>query len=435
MEGGGQLSEPPSVAAGAEAGAARPAVGVWRNRNLLILVAGQWVSQIGNTLFSMAVYWLVLSRTGSRADLGYVGSILSLAGLAGLLAGALVDRWDRRRTMVWTDIVRAALAFLLFAAALDHALPVGLLVGVVFVMTLVGTLFTPAQSALVPSVVAADELVAASSLNQSATSLAQLVGASFGGVILGLLGPVVLFGFNGASFAVSVASLLLLRLAAAPRRPPAAAALGASARRLWADIAQGQRVIWKSPWLRRTVPISLIVNFALAPVNYLDVAWVRQVLHLGAVVYGLFGVAIVVGMLAGAIVTGVVMSRVRLGMLLPVGLAAAGLSVMAVSRIPHAAPDLAILVAFGLFVGVLNTATGPILQRAVPEHLLGRVFGTVVALATAANPLGALLSGLAAAVLPLGTVFFAAGALMALSSLLVLGLPDEFTLDEAALAA
>jgi MFS transporter, DHA3 family, macrolide efflux protein len=421
--------------AGAGAETTPKGTSVWRNRNLLILVAGQWVSQVGNTLFSMAVYWFVLSDTGSRADLGYVGSILSLAGLAGLLAGALVDRWDRRRTMVWTDVVRAVLSLVLVAAALVHTLPVAFLVGCVFLMTLVGTLFSPAEAALVPAVVADQDLVAASGLNQSATSLAQLVGASFGGVVLGLLGPVVLFGFNGLSFAVSVASLLLLRVVSAPPRAATAGSLGQSARALWSDVMRGQRVIWKSPWLRRTVPISLIVNFSLAPVNYLDVAWVRQVLHLGAVVYGLFGVAILVGMLAGAVATAAITARVPLRTILPVGLAAAGLCIVVLSRVPVVAPDLAVLFAFGLFVGVLNTALAPALQRAVPDHLRGRVFGTVLALSTMANPLGALLAGLAAAVVPLGAVFLGAGLLMTFASLLILGLPQELTLDEATLAA
>ena len=389
---------------------------------------------MGNTLFSMAVYWYVLSATQSRADLGYVGSILSLAGLVGLVSGALVDRWNRRRTMIVSDAVRVALSLVLLVAALGHHMPVAFLVATVLVMAVVGTVFTPAASALVPSIVVPDQLVGANGMMQSAAATAQLAGASFGGVLLGIFGPVVLFGFNGASFAVSVSSLMLLRVVAAPRTPSGRLALAQAGRRLWTDVAEGQRLIWTSPWMRRSVPISLVVNFAAAPLNFMDVAWVRQVLHRGAVVYGLFGASVLVGMIAGSLSASAVTRRVPLNALLGTGLAMGGLCIVSVSLLPRVAPNLAALFLFGLFAGVLTTAVPAAMQRHIPDRLLGRVFGTSAALATAAVPLGALLAGLAAAVLPLQTVFLSAGLLMALASLLAVGMPETFRLDERAVA-
>jgi DHA3 family macrolide efflux protein-like MFS transporter len=397
---------------------------IWKNRNLLILVGGQWVSQIGNAVFSMAMYWFVLQRTGSRADLGFAGSILSLAGIAGLAAGAFVDRWDRRRTMAWTDAIRAVLAFALVGAALVRRLDVVAVVGVAFAISLLGTLFTPAEQALVPSVVDPAHLTEANAVNQGAGATAQLAGAAFGGLILGAFGPVVLFGLNGLSFVVSVASLALLQLprlahSAATPRP------GGGGSALWREILEGQHAIWGSAFLRRIVPMSLIINFAMAPINYLDVAWVRQVLHLGAFVYGLVGVAILVGMLFGSVVAARVHGRFAYGTLVPASLFSAGGAIFAFSRLPFVVPDLACLALFGVLVGVLNTIGSTVIQQATPDQLRGRVFGTLVALVTLANPLGALLAGLAAAALPLGTVFAATGVLTALASFLGLGLPAE----------
>lgn len=407
------------------------APGLWRNRNFLILVGGQWVSQIGNTLFTMAVYWTVLNRTGSRADLGFVGAILGLAAVFGLVAGALVDRWNRRRTMIWTDVVRALLALGLFAMALAHRLPVALLVAVVLGMTLIGQFFFPAESALLPTVVADQDLTAANGMNQSALALSQLMGATMGGAILGLLGPVVLFGFNAASFAVSVLTLFVLRLAPAPvRARTAAAGTLASARSLWADIVQGQRTIWGNAFLRRSTPITVLVNFALVPISVLDVAWVRQVLHMGAFVYGLFGAAILVGMVAGSVLSGVVAARLRLRPLVFATLAGAGLCIYALSRIPTAAADLAFLVVFGLLVGVINTALSAMMQRAVPDEVRGRVFGAMSAFSNLAIPLGGVVVGVAAAVVSVAAIFAGAGLLFAASSFLVVGLPAEFTTVE-----
>jgi MFS family permease len=416
---------------GHEAGAS--SASLWRNRNLLVLVGGQWVSQIGNTLFVMAVYWTVLVRTGSRADLGFVGGLLGLTSVFGLVAGALVDRWPRRWTMIWVDAGRTVLAFALVALALAHALPVLVMVALVLVMSLGSQLFYPAESALLPAVVSDEALAAANGLNQSGLALSQLVGASLGGAVLGLLGPILLFGFNGVSFAVSVVSLLLLRVTEPPRMArQAAAGLGAAVAALWHDIAQGQQTIWSSPFLRRALPITVIVNFALAPINLLDVAWVRQVLHLGAFVYGLFGVSILVGMLVGSAGASVVARRVSLKVALTVGIAISGLCIVALSRIPRAVPDLSLLAGFGLCIGVVNTMVAVSLQRAVPDAVRGRVFGTLSAFSNMALPVAGLLTGLVAGLVSLAAIFGAAGILLAASAVLIVGLPSELASVEVA---
>lgn len=403
-----------------------PGLSLWRNRNLLVLVGGQWVSQVGNALFQMAVYWTVLQETGSRSDLGFTGSVLAVAGIFGLVAGALVDRWDRRRTMIWVDVGRAVLAFGLVAGALTHRLPILALLGVVFVMTLGSQFFYPAESAMLPAVVTDEELMGANSLNQSASAMAQLVGMSLGGVILGLLGPVVLFGFNGVSFAVSVASLVLLRVTS---RPPAGDGTGpgllAAAASLWRDIVQGQRTTWQSPFLRRVLPITAIANFAMTPIDFLGVAWVRQDLHLGAFVYGLFGVAEVVGLLIGSAGVTVVSGRLTMRTLIGAALLGGGACVVALSRIALAVPDLSLLATFGILVGVVNTMVAASLQQAVPDEVRGRVFGTFAAVQSLTTPVGGILTGLGAAILPVGVLFAAAGCLVSVSSLLVLGMPSH----------
>ncbi len=406
--------------------------GLWRNRNFLTLAGGQWVSQVGNQLFTMAVYWTVLSETGSRSDLGFVGGILSLAAVFGLVAGALVDRWDRRATMVWVDVVRVALSAALVVAAVTHHLPVVALVAVVLVMTLGSQLFFPAESALLPTVVPDGDLNAANSVNQSGVALSQMVGASLGGAILGLLGPVVLFGFNAVSFAVSVVSLMLLRLAAPPPRARTADGLWSAARALGREIAQGQQTIWRSAFLRRALPLTVLVNFALAPITFLDVAWVRQVLHLGAFVYGLFGVAILVGLLVGSAAASLVGSRLSLRTTVALAISASGLCIVGLSRVPLAVPDLLLLFGFGLFIGVVNTMIAWSTQRAIPDRVRGRVFGTLSAASNLATPVAGLLTGLGAAVLPLGTIFAAAGLLMAAMTLLMIGMPAEIGVVEVA---
>ncbi|EQD38779.1 major facilitator superfamily MFS_1, partial [mine drainage metagenome] len=84
--------------------------GILRNRNYVVMLSGQLVSQIGNSFFPLAIYWFTFSLTKSRLDLGYLSAVIGVTSILGMLTGVLVDRWDRRRTMIWSDATRAVLA-------------------------------------------------------------------------------------------------------------------------------------------------------------------------------------------------------------------------------------------------------------------------------------------------------------------------------------
>lgn len=391
---------------------------LWHNRNFSILLAGQWVSQAGNTFYSLALYWFVLSATHSRADLGLIGAATGITGVLGLLAGAFVDRWNRRRTMLFTDAVRAVLAALIgLLAALGH-LPLWLLLLLVLALTAVGQFFGPAQTALVPMVVDQDQLGAANGANQGATASANLLGATLGGAFLGLFGPVALFFSNAASFLVSVGSLGLLRVAEPPRP---AAPRGVAA--LLREVREGLVAIAANPFLLRVILVAVVANFSLMPLNILDVAWVRQVLHQGALAYGLFGASILLGVLTGSALSGLALRRFDTRTLLPWAIALGGLCIAVLSRLPTLVPDLLLLFAFGAIVAVVNTSVITTVQRMTPDRVMGRVIGTLAALISIANPIGALLSGYLATTVPLSAVFLAGGLLMCLSSGLALRLP------------
>lgn len=394
-------------------------VSIWRNRNFAILAAGQWVSQIGNTFYALAIYWFVIAATHSRADLGFVGAASGATGILGLLSGVLVDRWDRRRTMVAADAARAVLSAALGTLAAVGYLPLWLLLSLVLCLSAVGTLFQPAQAALIPAVVEPGALAAANGVTQGLTASANLLGAVLGGALLGLLGPVVLFFTNAASFVGSVFSLGLLRLPQAAYRSPAE---GRRLQSLLRESREGLQAIVRNSYLRRVIPTGIVVNFALMPLNVLDVAWVRQVLHLGALAYGLFGGAILVGILTGSALSGPAL-RLPARTVLVAGVPISGLAVAALSRLPSLLPDLALLFVFGVIVAVINSAVITVVQRATPDELMGRVVATMIALISVANPLGALLAGWSASVAPLADVFLVGGVLMMLATGLLVRLP------------
>ena len=389
-----------------------------RRRALGILAAGQWVSTVGNALNGLALGWLVLSVTDSRAALGLVSGLGDAAGLLMIVSGVWVDRWNRRRTMLAADVVRAAAALALGLLALAARASLAWIIGLVVVSRLAGTFFAPASFALLPEIVDREDLGAANGLLATARTSAGLLGQLLGGVLLGLLGPAALFLCNAGSFAASSASLAAIRPAGALTPPPASGGLSG----IWRDLVAGQHVIWRDPFLKRLVPIAMATGFFSVAISVLDVAWVRQILHAGPVVYGGFWVAAGLGGLAGSALSGRLVKRFAVIPLNVASLVAIGLAVAALALTPVALFDLGCMVAMGFALGVQSTSINTALLLLVPEAAIGRSIGAIGALANASGPVGAVAAGLAATAWPLGRVLWLSGVMVALTSLGLLGI-------------
>ncbi len=191
--------------------AARP-MPLWRNRDYLLLWSGQAISSVGGSASQLAFPLLILIVTHSPAQAGFAGALRSLAYLLlGLPAGALIDRWDRKRTMILCDVGRAlALGSIPLALAL-HQLTmlqiylVSLIEGVLYVF------FGLAESAALPRVVAKEQLPAATAQNEVVSGAVTLIGPWLGGALFGL-SRALPFLADALSYAASVLSLFWIRL-------------------------------------------------------------------------------------------------------------------------------------------------------------------------------------------------------------------------------
>lgn len=392
---------------------------VLTNRNYAVLLSGQVVSQFGNAFYPLAIYWYTFSLTGSRVDLGYLATLISLTALVSMLAGVFVDRWDRRRTMIWSDVARTGFAgALALLAGLGHLGLVAIFVFAV-VIGLVGNLFGPAEMSLLPEIVGMEELGAATGLNQGASAGAMLVGTSLGGFLMGLFGPALLLGADALTFVVSFVSVALLRLPRTATRPAPSGSEKGFLRELFA----GMKFVFGIPFFRRLVLAGALLNFAFMPLNVLDVVWVREVLHQGAFAYGMLGAAITIGVIAGSILAGVLMRRLPPVPLMTGSVALAALAFVAFSQLPYLVPDLLVLLLLGVGIGVVNPVSQTLFQRAIPQEMMGRAVGALMSTVQVASPLGAVLAGFLASAMPLSTVFVLAGALMLIPVGLVVRMP------------
>jgi MFS family permease len=216
---------------------------LWQNRDYMLLWAGQAVSSFGSQITQLTFPLLVLALTGSPAQAGFVGALRALPfAILSLPAGALVDRWNRKRLMIWCDIGRAlALGSVPLAVAFGRlALPqlaiVSIIEGTLFLF------FNLAESSALPQVVPRKQLPGALTQNQVTDSLSQLLGPTLGGALYAF-GAAVPFLADAISYTLSLLTLLFIRKPLQEERtePPG---------RLRDEIVEGIAWLWQQSTLR-----------------------------------------------------------------------------------------------------------------------------------------------------------------------------------------
>ncbi|MCH9015970.1 MAG: MFS transporter, partial [Gemmatimonadetes bacterium] len=186
------------------------------NRNFILLWQGQFVSQVGNQAYLIALMFWLLEHTGSVALMGMVLMTSSLPGvLLGPLAGAFVDRHSRKAIIVGSDLARG-LAVAVLAITMVTSDSTELIIATLFVVAVVNgvaaAVFNPAVGAAIPDLVPPTSLRGANSLNQMSVQAASFLGLAAGGTLYALFGPVVLFTTDAISFLLSGLSEFFIRL-------------------------------------------------------------------------------------------------------------------------------------------------------------------------------------------------------------------------------
>ena len=169
-------------------------------RAYLILLIGSTISQSGDWLYNVALAVYVFDRTGSA---GWVAAatVLRLVPYVVLapIGGVIADRFDRRRVMIWSDVLRAAsMAALAATAAADG--PVLAVTLLAFTTTAFGTAYVPAMMAVTPTLVGEDDLAAADALNTLVDNLTIVIGPAVGAALLAVTSPVFAFTVNALTF-------------------------------------------------------------------------------------------------------------------------------------------------------------------------------------------------------------------------------------------
>jgi MFS transporter, DHA3 family, macrolide efflux protein len=399
---------------------------LFRNRNYALLLSGQLVSTFGDNLYSLALPWFIYSLTGSKSFLMLSGVVVYLPNVAGLFVGVLVDRWPKRVTMLWSDAIRLFLVLGMFAVVRVEA-SIWILLALVLAVQLVGTVFAPANVALLPLVVEKQNITEASGIRQSGVAGTRLVSNLSGGVIMTMFGAAEMFLIDAFTFVASIVSLMFLRVT----EPVCQSEARPNYLSEWRS---GMQYIWRNRDVFRVVITTILANFALAPTEIVIVAWVKGPLHGHADVLGITMAAISIGNIVGGMVVKRLAKAVTLRGVLVMGLFATGVCILLIGLEAYQIYAMGMLLVVGLAIGVMNGAIGAFYLHRIHSEYRGRTLSTLRALASLAAPLGTVVYGYLMVNLPLSWVFLLLGFPILLSGLIMLKADAQTDIHENAVA-
>jgi MFS family permease len=380
---------------------------VFKLKDFRKLWLAQFVSVFGDFLALFGVISLITFRLhGTVVGVTYVtiAYMLPLAFI-GPVAGVLVDRWNVKRVMIASDLIRGVLALLLvFVTDLNQ------IFAIFFSISTVSSFFGPAQSVTVRTLVPKEQLLAANAMISQAFYTVRILSPALAGALVAWLGEKSCFYLDSASFVFSAA--MILTLVIVRHRTPSETEK--TVKSFTNDFTAGVRFIFTHPSLAFVMMAMMSAMFVLSCFSPLISIYVRDMLKAGTVMFGLISSTVGVGLIVGTqMVSALVKNRqkeqvVLLGLLgLALGVAMLGVF----QRMPTAAAGT---FAMGFAIAFVLVPAQTLMQQETPRELIGRVSSSFMSMIAVCQLLGMPLSGYLAQWFGIRRLFDASAAMLVL---------------------
>jgi MFS family permease len=356
-----------------------------RNRSFTIFWGGQTLASLGNMFALIAMPLLIFQATGQVVQMGLVTATFTISQLiAGVFAGQLIDRFNRRALMIFCDTSRA----LLFAIIPLTWLLVGPQVWLIYVVTalgaILGMIFQVGFVTTVANLVEKEQIITANGYINASMAITAMIGPLLGGVTVERFGPAIALSAQAAAFAVSALSLLLIRLRPAPAGKNAAAeGTGMS------SLLAGVRFLFAQPVLRAVTILLLVYGLATGAALDLFIFHIKSDLHQDGTAIGFVFAASSIGAIIGSLGAGFIRKRLGFG---PAYLGAtiiSGIPLILIGLVSNLYALVALAALFQLASMVQGINSLSLRQEITPDALLGRVTSAFWTIAGVMTPLGA----------------------------------------------
>ncbi|MDP9847833.1 MFS transporter [Streptosporangium lutulentum] len=356
-----------------------------RNRDFVLLWSANVGSVLGANISSLAYPLIALDLTGSAVQAGLIGSATLITHIVFRLpAGALVDRWNRRRTMLACDLLRAGLLLAVVAGLLSGRLTFWMLLGAAVISGTCAVFFHPAQMSALRRIVPTGRLPQAFALNEARDQVATIAGPPLGGLLYGL-GQAVPFAGQLLAYLCSFLAILAIRT------PMDVQEREEERGSLLQDIVEGLRWTWAQRLLRVMLLAAAGVNLVFSALTFGVIVIVEQGGATSAEVGLMLGVSGVGGLL-GALTAPRLLRFSPVVVILGVfWVSAALVPLMAISpTIAVIAPALAAML---FLMPAANVILGSYQVAVTPDRLQGRVISSLALIGSLAGPVGPVAAG------------------------------------------
>lgn len=382
-------------------------------RDFRALWLGQFVSQIGDNFALIAALVLIQSLSGSPIWLGIAAMAMTLPQLLfGLIGGVFVDRFNRKKVMIVSDLLRAGAILILITVRSPGELYLLPLVGAF--MSTVGVFFNPARNAVIPNIVSREMLLTANGLIQASQMAAIIVGSSLASIIIAMAGPSVAFALDSLTFVVSALAIVSMNI-------PPLNNHSAEGGWLWPHLKEGFSYIRRHRAIQVVLLATSVATLGIGSIAVLGVAYVEKELGVSAESFGFLNSIQGIGMVAGGLSLGFLSRISEPNYLAGMAMGALGLAILLFAFSPRFEVAMAAAALIGMGVVTARATLAALLQAIVSDEKRGRVESTVNTGVGFSTALSMGLSGLLGAAIGVRTVFvlaalstMAAGALSAL---------------------
>lgn len=363
-----------------------------RSPNYRLFFAGQSVSLIGSWMTRIATAWLIYRLTGSALLLGLVGFAGQIPSFVlAPFAGVFIDRWDKHRLLVITQVLAMVQSFVLAYLAISGQITIWQVVALSGFQGAINAFDMPArQSFVVEMVERREDLSNAIALNSSMVNAARLLGPSIGGIIIAAVGEGWCFLIDAVSYLAVIASLLAMKLQpAAPREPSKSSS--------WQQLREGWSYVSGFHPIRMILLLLAVVSLVGTPYTVLMPVFASNILHGGPHTMGWLMAATGTGALVGAVFLASRRSVLGLGRIIPMASAIFGFGLIGFSLSRNLWLSLVLLLVTGFGFMVQMASSNTLLQTIVDDDKRGRVMSFYMMSFMGTAPFGSLLAGTVAA--------------------------------------
>ncbi len=360
------------------------------DKNFGVFWAGAFLSSMGFWIQNVGQGWQVLQLTNSALLLGLVAFAATLPNIIfSLVGGVVADRLDRRRLLIWTQVIYMLTALLLGIFTTLKIINVWYILAVALINGVVSTVGLPAWQTFVGDLVPVDQLKQGIALNSTQFNLSRVIGPAVGGLSVGLLGIAGSYYLNALSYVAVIIPLVFIRPQLHARQQEQQ-----QRETLWQGLRVGLEHARQRPVLQILLALQLVTGFLVFPYLTLLPIFADSIFRVGATGLGLLNSAAGIGALVGSLVLVVFSQRIQDGTrFLLIVSALAGIACLAFALVNDLVLALPILALLGATSVLSTTMTNTTVQTMVPESVRARVLSLWILIAFGLAPFGNLCAG------------------------------------------